>query len=899
MKNFTLFTSNALHKYLALFVLLLTVNVGWGQASTANYTSTSSSAWYTAANWSTGSWAGTKSAATSDTSVATFLSTTISTVGINMGTSSLSLGAISIDSGRSTANNLGNSSATAGTLALYGATVNSVPNVIVRNAGTGLFTLQAAQNGIMGVILKNATDNIINIDGSGGITISPIISGTGNLRKGGSGAGVLTLTGVNTFTGNTIISAGTLALSTAGAIATSPNITIGSGGTFDVSGLTTALTLASTQTLKSSATGGITTGTISVLSGKGLTLSTGGLVFTAYAGGSTAPLTVTGASAGALALASAPITVTTTTALTAGTYKLIAKGGSATGVSGTIGTLTLGGLGLDSGTTGALSIVSGELILTVTSTSTPSLAVTGTAAHGSSCVNTAATTIQYTITNTGTAASNVVVSSNDAQFVVSGLSSTSIAATTGTATYNVTFTPTTSGAKSATITVYYSTNTSATTSSLTGTGVASVTPVIASSAATSVTAQLATLNGSVTTLGACPTTTSKGFVYSKSTDSTDPTNGGTNVTTTSVSSLVTGAYTLPLTGLSSSTTYYFKAYLFDGTTYTYGTVQSFTTLPALVLSGTLSNGTVCPNVAATAVTYTITNNSNVSVAGVSAVSSDSQFVTSAVSPTTITAGSTGTYTVTFTPTGAGAQSSTVTVSSATSGIVSVSNTPTGTGATAVTQAVSSSAAASVSYTTATLNGNYTTSGVCPATTEKGFVYSLTSVNNNPLVSGTGVTKSTVTLGSTGTYLLALSSLTSGSGYSFKAYVYNGTTYTYGSVLTFNTTTTTAPGAPTIGTATAGNTTASVAFTAPVSNGGSAITGYTVTSDPSGGVDINSGSTTLSHTVANLNGEQEYTFTVTATNPLGSTPKNDCNTKKLMIIIGAKRNIKYSTLKILY
>jgi uncharacterized repeat protein (TIGR02543 family) len=76
-------------------------------------------------------------------------------------------------------------------------------------------------------------------------------------------------------------------------------------------------------------------------------------------------LTISGASAGALDLNNAPVTLTTSTELAVGTYKLIAKSGSAT-VTGTPGTLTMAGSLLASNTTGELSIVSGELILTVT-----------------------------------------------------------------------------------------------------------------------------------------------------------------------------------------------------------------------------------------------------------------------------------------------------------------------------------------------------------------------------------------------------------------------------------------------------------------------------------------------------------------------------------------------------
>jgi len=81
---------------------------------------------------------------------------------------------------------------------------------------------------------------------------------------------------------------------------------------------------------------------------------------------------------------------------------------------------------------------------------------------------------------------------------------------------------------------------------------------------------------------------------------------------------------------------------------------------------------------------------------------------------------------------------------------------------------------------------------------------------------------------------------------------------------------TVPGAPTIGTATATTSTAgTVSFSAPVSSGGSAITGYTVTSSPAGGVDSNAGSTSLTHTVTGLTTGTAYTFTVKATNSAGT------------------------------
>ena len=75
-----------------------------------------------------------------------------------------------------------------------------------------------------------------------------------------------------------------------------------------------------------------------------------------------------------------------------------------------------------------------------------------------------------------------------------------------------------------------------------------------------------------------------------------------------------------------------------------------------------------------------------------------------------------------------------------------------------------------------------------------------------------------------------------------------------------------PGAPTIGTATAGNTQATVNFTPPSSNGGFAITNYTVTVLP-GGKTVNGKSSPI--IVTGLTNGTAYTFSVTATNSAGT------------------------------
>ena len=123
----------------------------------------------------------------------------------------------------------------------------------------------------------------------------------------------------------------------------------------------------------------------------------------------------------------------------------------------------------------------------------------------------------------------------------------------------------------------------------------------------------------------------------------------------------------------------------------------------------------------------------------------------------------------------------------------------------------------------------------------------------------------ITVGNVTSYVLG--GLTNGTAYTFRvAAITAAGTGAQSSVSNAVTPHATAPGVPTILTATAGNTSVALAWTAPTDNGGSAVTGYLIT--PTSGPPVTVGNVTT-YTVTGLTNGIGYAFVVAAINPIGT------------------------------
>jgi len=99
--------------------------------------------------------------------------------------------------------------------------------------------------------------------------------------------------------------------------------------------------------------------------------------------------------------------------------------------------------------------------------------------------------------------------------------------------------------------------------------------------------------------------------------------------------------------------------------------------------------------------------------------------------------------------------------------------------------LSSLVEASLSQTSATINGSVTADGGATIS-ERGFVYSLTSVSANPAIGGSGVTKVVDAAVTVDVLSTTLTGLAANSGYSVRAYAINGQGTTYSTALSFTT-----------------------------------------------------------------------------------------------------------------
>jgi len=435
-----------------------------------------------------------------------------------------------------------------------------------------------------------------------------------------------------------------------------------------------------------------------------------------------------------------------------------------------------------------------------TTSSNPSLSAGTLNAFGNQCVNTTSAPLSFTL-NGSNLTGDVTVNA------LAGYTFSTSAA--GTYTPTLTLTPV-SGGLSQTVFVRftptavqsYSGNISISGGGATAVNVAAsgdginTIPAVNTGAATAVTFSGATVAGSITANG-CSNVTAYGIIWS-TTNGFNPATTGTNVAGSNITS---GTYSVALSGLNASTTYYYVAYATNAGGTAYGSQQSFTTSasPAITATALSGFGDVCVNTPSAPLSFTI--NGTALAAGDITVGPLAGYTFST------TSGGTFTNSLTIPQTG-GSFSQQVFVRLVPTAVQSFSgNIPvSGGGATAINVAatgagvntpatVTTAAATGVSATTASIPGSITANG-CSNVTAYGVIWSTTN-GFNPSTTGTNVAGTNLAAGN---FSVGLTGLTAATTYYYVTYATNAGGTSYSAQQSFTTSTLATPPAAPVATA---------------------------------------------------------------------------------------------------
>ena len=415
-------------------------------------------------------------------------------------------------------------------------------------------------------------------------------------------------------------------------------------------------------------------------------------------------------------------------------------------------------------------------------TATPGLSASALTAFGNVCLNTVAGPNSFTITGTNLTTANVSVgplAGYTFSTTSGGTYTASLSLTQPSGAYSqqvfVRFTPTAVQSYNGNIPVSGG-GAAAVNVAASGAGI-NTAPSVTSGAASAITQTSATVAGTIPAAG-CTAVTAYGIEYS--TTNGFPNGSGTQAASTNLSGV---NFSSALTGLTPSTTYYYKAYATNAGGTSYGVQLSFTTAtPVLTATPLTAFGANCINTTTGPNTFTITSNAvlapNITVGPLNGYA----FATAAAGPYSASLSlvhAAGPYNQTiyvqFTPTAVQSYNGNIPVGGGGAATINVAASGSGINTTAT---VVSGNANVLSANDVTLDGNVSNIG-CSPVTAYGFEYS--SISGLANGQGTKVPASNLAAGNFST---GITGLVQGATYYYRAYATNNGGTSYGTEKSF-------------------------------------------------------------------------------------------------------------------